>query len=108
MAQGSLKKLLAKAKRTPGRLVLLELKGGPNLDLSALKLFAEKTEFGRGIVLYAVSPDFRGMNLAERNELVSGILDEELTDRELREISHLFTFTPTEFRPNVRKALVAR
>ncbi|MEE9234262.1 MAG: hypothetical protein V3U28_02335 [Candidatus Acidoferrales bacterium] len=107
MAQRDLKTLLTRAKRTPGKLVVLEITA-PHLDLSALKLFAEKGELGRGIILYAVSPDFRGKSLVERNEVISEILDEQLTDREMEQISHLFTFTPREFRPSVRKALISR
>lgn len=107
MAHHSLRDLFARARRAPGRLVLCELKI-PRPDLSALKLFAEIADVGQGIIVYAVSPDFRGKNLAERNELVAEILDEALTDRELREISHLFTFTPSEFKPSVRKAVATR
>lgn len=104
MGAGSVRKLLARAKSATGRLVLLNVKA-PELDLPALKLFAEKTGYGRGIVIYAVSSDFRRKNLAERNKLVWQLLDRELTDRELEEISHLFTFAPKEFKGSIRKAV---
>lgn len=107
MAGPTLRNLLAKAKQAPGKVILLELKV-PHLNLWQLKLFAEKAELGPGIILYAVSPDFQGKSLAGRSDAISEILDEELTDRELQQISHLFTFTPSEFKPNTRRVLAAR
>lgn len=105
MARRNLRKLLAKAKRSPGKLIYMEVRGGPVRDFATLKLFAEKTGYGRGIVIYAVSPDFKKRRLAERNELVWELLDRELPERELELISHLFTFTPKEFRSSARKAV---
>jgi len=104
MAEHSLKQLLAKAKKKPGRLYSLR-RSGSGENGTELKILAEATVYAGGIVLYAISPVFRRKTLTWRNDYVWRILDEELSKRDLGQISHLFAFTPEEFKPAIRKAV---
>ncbi len=94
------KKRLAANTRQIKTIVLQDLY---KLGFKDAKVITHSARHRGQIILYVISKNFEGMSWSKRNDLVWGILEEEISTDSLKRIAYCFVWTPEESVPAFRR-----